>query len=293
MSKTKLNEVKVSSSVDRAAKVQVSEIAASAEPTVKEFIFQELRPASENDYAAIEAKYGPLASTHLSDSVKTQKDSRFSINPLLRESLSIEQEEKRVIDEKVQVAVKALYEESKSKAQAIGYEEGLKKGYDEAFAKFVEDGKDRIHHFDTMMKEMVGAKTEIFRANERLLIELIFRISKMLILRELSMDREYVTRLAKELINRSGARDNIVLRISSEDAETVEILKQGLMKSLGQLNNLNVEVSKSVKRGGCQVETEWNEIDASIEKQLESIYLALTGSQSGGDEAAATGSDLS
>lgn len=248
-------------------------------PVIRDFEFSPVHVADKGNYQAVKAKYGPLASTDAERNARTVKDRRFSLNPLLRDPLSVEEEERRVMEDKVQARVQTLAEEAKAIAGAKGYEEGLKKGFEEAYHKIQTDSAGSLGKFDQMVEEAEKAKIEIFRANERFLIELVFRIARMVLLRELKTDREYIARLAEELVTRVGVKDNIKIKLNTEDAETIAKLKGGLEKAFGKMNNLNIEISPTVKQGGCQVETEWNAIDASVETQLQGIYEALFGKE--------------
>lgn len=263
---------------------RVVKLEANAETVVQQFHFGKIRRAGEGDYASVKAKYGALAATDAERAARNQKDRRFSLNSLLRDPLSVEEEERRVIEEKVRARVAAVADAAKAKAAEEGYQAGLKKGHEEAFARFREEAQDRIAHLESLLREADSAKEEIYRANERFLQELIYRVARMVMLKELSTDREYVLRLTRELVEKVGVRDNVRIRIHPDDAATVGMLKEGLERALGTMKNLNVEVSNQIRRGGCTVETEWNAIDASIETQLQGVYEALVGGSGGGDK---------
>jgi flagellar assembly protein FliH len=203
------------------------------------------------------------------------------INPLVRDPLAIEQEEKRVIEEKVRQGVAQLAEAEKKSSFAIGYEEGLSQGYEDAFKKIREENFEKIKQFNQLVNEIDNAKIEIFRANERFLIELIFRIARFVLLKELAVDKEFLLRLAVELVEKVGARDFITLKINQEDAEALDLLKSGLEKAYGKIENLKIELSAQVKKGGCQIETEWNVIGTHIDTQLAGIYEGIMGSRRG------------
>ncbi len=282
MSKFKLADFTISSEKNKNGEMLVTPIDNKKTPLVRDFELTQLKKSSSEDYSFVKSKYGPLASTDDERSQRLQQDRRFSINPLLRDPLSIEQEERRVIEEKVRLQIQALTDEAKAEASIIGYQDGLKKGFDEGLSQFCIDGASRIDALEKLTASIENAKMEIFRANERFLMELIFRIARMVILKELAMDREYLLRLAKELISKIGAKDNLILKIHPNDIETVGMIKGGLDKAFGELMNLNIESSIEVKRGGCQVETEWSSIDASVETQLEGLYQSLIGKVTGG-----------
>jgi flagellar biosynthesis/type III secretory pathway protein FliH len=236
-----------------------------------------LSAKGKGDYSATRKKFGSLAATDAARASRAQKDVRFSLSPLLRKPLSVEEEEKRAIEEKVRARVAAKADEVREMARTQGYEEGLKKGYEEAFKRFQQEGAERLARFERLLAETEQAKQEIFRANERYLIELVFRIGRMVLLRELKTDRELILRLATELIERVGVRENIRIKINPDDQATIEMLKAGIEQSMGAMKNLTIEVSNQIKGGGCAVETEWNAIDASIETQLQGLYDSLIG----------------
>jgi flagellar assembly protein FliH len=283
MSKFKLNDYKVNTEVKDVKEVKILKLDQDATPVVKDFQFNQLQSPNRGNYQKVKTKYGPLASTDQERESRGQKDRRFSINPLLKTPLSIEQEERRVIDEKVRAQLTAVTEEAKAQAMKLGFQEGFKKGYEDAFKKTQIEGTQSLKKFDQLLAELEGAKADIYRANERFLVEIMYRVARMVLLRELKTDKEYLLRLIKELIQRVGVRDHIVVRISPEDAESIAKLKENVEKIVGGLNNFNIEVSSQVKQGGCRIETEWNAIETHIDQQLEGIHEALVGKPTGGE----------
>ncbi len=253
-----------------------------SKPDVQAFVPSRIREPGQGEYRTVKSKFGPLAATDASRASRTQKDSRFAINPLLREPLAVEEEERRVIEERVRDRISAVSEDVRRQASEVGFQEGFKKGHDEASAKFREEGRQSLEDFQIFLASCENAKRDIFKANERYLVELVFRVSKMVLMRELQADKQYVTRLTQELVERVGARENIRIKLNPADLEVATQLRQELELSLGTLKNVNVEASAQVEGGGCIVETQWNAIDASVETQLKNIHASLTGERSGG-----------
>lgn len=272
----KLN-VKSESEMAPNNEIRVVKLDTSAAPVVQQFNFGRLQREGEGSYEATKAKFGALSATDADRAHRGQRDRRFALNPLLREPLSIEEEERRVIEEKVRARIESVQAEARAKAHEEGYKAGLEQGHKEAYQRFAQEAVERLRSFDAMLGEAENAKQEIFRANERFLMELIYRVAKMVTLKEIAADRDYILRLSRELIERIGVRENIRIRIHPDDAKTAEILKPGLEQSLGALKNVTVEASPQVKHGGCIVETEWNAIDASLDTQFQGIYEALVG----------------
>lgn len=263
----------------QAQEMRVVKLEVPETPTVAEFQVARIRKPGEGDYAHTKARFGPLAATD--PDRKAGAAQKFSINALLREPLNVEQEERRAIEARVQTTVAELAVKAKEEAAQVGYRDGLAKGHEEAFLQFKQEAEARMKNFEALMKELETAREEILRANEKFLINLILRISRMVILRELKTDTGYIQRLAMDLIERVGVRENIKLRISPDDSHTLGMIKDGIEKSLGAMKNLSIEVDSKVPQGGCSIETQWNAIDADIDHALEGIAQSLIGSSSG------------
>ncbi len=280
--KTEFGQVKIEQEADLVSgKVRIINFdVAGPQPKIEQYEAPDFR-AKKQAYATTREKYGSLAITDEERSHREQRDRRFSLNPLLRGPLSVEDEERRVIEDKVQAAVDSLAEDARAKAHASGYKVGHDLGQREAFEAFQAQSMDAIGYFYNLMSEAENAKTEIFRANERFLMEVVFRLAKAVTLKELSVDPDYVLRLSKELIERMGVRENIRIRIHPDDLKTADQVKPGLERELGAFKNLNIEASNQVERGGCIVESEWSEIDASLETQFRGLYEALMGTELG------------
>lgn len=282
MARFKPTDFRVHSDAGR-TDVRIIKLDVPTAPKIEKYDPASLHRPGQGDYEDAKGKFGALAATDPERESKGQKDRRFVLAPLVRGYLAVEEEERRAIEERVRVRVEALSDEARAEAAAVGYQDGLERGYQEAFRKFKAEAAGRLQSFDQLLAESENAKREIFAANERFLMELIFRIARMVLLRELKADDKFILRLTRELIERVGVKEHITVRIHPEDATTAGMLKGELEKTFAGLSNLNVEASNQVKRGGCVVETEWNAIDASVQEQLERVYAALIG-HGGGHE---------
>lgn len=251
-------------------------------PVVEKYEFTRFGKPGTRNYGEVKARFGPLASTDPERPDRSQKDSRFALNDLVRGPLSVAEEERRAIEVMVQERLAEVIEEARRKGYEAGREQGLKQGHDEAFTEFQRQAGEYLERFEGLIGEAEGLKGEIWRANERYMIELVFRTAKMVLLRELKTDEQYVLRLARELVDRSGLRDNVHIMVSPQDRAMIGTLKESLEASLGTLKNLTVEVSKEISPGGCRIETDWNTIDATIDGQLEAVHQALLGELAAG-----------
>ena len=232
------------------------------ERTDSESIKEKVKIQKENTYQGVEIE-------------RRQRDRRFALNSLSKKSLLIEEDEKRAIEARVAEEVATISESARLAAMEEGYQEGLRKGYDEISSRVYQEGKLTLERLTQILDSFEAAKADIFRQNERMIIDLVFKIAKMLFLKELSTDKEYVLRLVKELLNRVEFREGITLKLGPADSEMMDPLKKNLHETFGSIKNLNIEVSPQVKLGGCLIETDWNQIDATIETQLSHVLQSL------------------
>lgn len=245
---------------------------------VQEFKPSPLEKKGEKDYQATKAKYGALAVTDPDiKKGKSDKDLRFSLNPETRQRLSVDLEEKKYIEQQVQEGVRHLWSKEQESAKKVGYQEGFDSGYQDGFEKAREEAHEHVTRLENFIQTAEVAKTEILKANERFVLEMIFQISKMVILKEIKQDPEYLIRLCRALIEKLDVRENIRVQVSPEDLESMSLLKEHLQATLGEIKNLNIESSASVPRGGVVVDTQWGAIEASLESQLQGIHSALVG----------------
>ena len=208
-----------------------------------------------------------------------RKDSRFMVDPLLKNSVSVDEEKKRRNEEVITAQVEARALKAEEEARVLGYQAGLKQGHLEATQTFQAKADEMVAAIEAFTASCEATKDEIFRANERYLVELIYRMGKMVVLRELATDKDYLMTLVRTLVEKVGAKDNIRLLINSADLAKVSELKSGLEKSFGKLKNVTFETSSTVEGGGCVLETDWNALDASVETQLQAFHDALIGAQ--------------
>lgn len=247
----------------------------STDDSVTVFIPSELKRQGVADYSKTKEKYGALAVTDAERQARNQRDRRFSLSPIVRRTLSVEEEENRVIEERLKDRITALAEEVKGKAYQEGFQKGSSEGFSKAYQEFKKEGAERLARFESLLRQAEEAKFTIFKANERFLVELVYRIARLVIHKDIEKDHEFLNRLVLSLLNRINVKENVTVRIHPNDAQTMVKLRKDIETEMEGLKNLKIEISQKVKSGGCIIETDWNIVDASLDTQLEGIYEGL------------------
>ena len=223
---------------------------------IREFEFQNFSKPGTQDYGDVKKRLGSLAITDSEHESKNIKDRRFFLNPYTKKSLSIQNEELRAIESSVQDQIQKRIEQSKVEASRLGFEEGFTQGLAQGLQEFKAQSVDKLTQIENFLNQAESAKMDLYKANEKFIIQLVYRLAKMVLLKELKEDRAHIGRLIESLIRETRAREYIIVRVNPQDLEAVSLIKPELKASFSQLSNIKVESTGDVPVGGCQIETE-------------------------------------
>ena len=152
------------------------------------------------------------------------------------------------------------------------YARGRREALDDA-------GKDLV----AAAQALVTAAEEISRLRESLaqnssrdMLRLVMTIAEQIIRREVAADPQVVLSIIENALQSSVRSDQYRVRVNPADLEQVVQQKPLFLASISGLKNLSIEADPEISRGGCLVDSDLGEVDATIETQLESIQQALS-----------------
>lgn len=223
---------------------------------------------------------------HYSEVAKTfanaddRRNARFSLSELAKRALSVEAEEEARIEGEVEKRLSEKFATLSEEVRQKAYREGFAVGKNDARVEVINEAKPLLERFDGVIKQLEAMRFDVFKANEELLIQMIYQVARSIILKELKEDHDYTKRLLIHLLERVGTRENIKVYLGEEAFSASEVIKTGLVQFFGELKNISVEVDPDIKDAGCTLETDFGEVDARIEVQLENAAHAI-GAQGG------------
>ena len=238
---------------------------------IKSFKPRSLNGEVKNDYQQVKERFGALSATDKAS------DPHFSLHPESKKTLGIDQEERSHLEEKVQAEVEIKLAELRARAYEEGFEKGREEGKQKAETEFFDIVQPQFEQFSGLLDLFDRMKTEVYAANEAFLMQIVFQVSKHVMLAELKTDREYVKRLTAQLIEKLGAKENIRIKVSRDDYANLEQIRDFLKTQFPDLKNVQIDVSDDLKLGGIKIETDLSRVNASVEEQINSIEAALTG----------------
>lgn len=154
---------------------------------------------------------------------------------------------------------------------------------EKAYAKGRREGLDEAdERLATATQGLIAALEEVSRLREALannskqdMLRLVMAVSEQIIRREVAADPAVVQGIIENALKSSVRADQYRVRVNPEDLEKVTEKKPLFLASISGLKNLSIEGDQSISPGGCRVESELGEVDATLETQLDSIQQAL------------------
>jgi flagellar assembly protein FliH len=201
-----------------------------------------------------------------------RKDRRFQVDPVLRDLVGVDDETNFQVEVRVREQVEALREGVEREGRESGYEEGYARGKQEAKASFDAASAEKLARLDAIIAGFEGVKSEVFQANERFLIELVYRISASILQKEILLDPEYLTRVVRSVVEKVGVKEQLKLIASSAQIEALYGMLPELEKKHSALKNITIEASSQLGDADVVIETDWNRVDASLDSQLGSLH---------------------
>ena len=157
---------------------------------------------------------------------------------------------------------KRLYDELFDTARQEGYDEGFNTGKAKADLLIAEAERFRA--------ETLAERERTYAAIEPDMVELILGITRKLLGDAADMHPQVVTNLIRQGLAEATLTGSLTLRVSKDDYEAVTADKEQLV-AIAEGAHIEIVRDISLTRGDCIIETNYGNIDCSLERQYESF----------------------
>lgn len=248
---------------------------------IRTYQYQDLNKKGSSPGPEVRAYEEPKFEAHVNvkkiDDIHKRKTDGFQLDSIVVNQLGMDERERQEHEARVRKEIERRWEQAAEKAEVAGYTRGLEEGKAEAYKAEQPRIRERIEKLEHLLHSFDSFREKIFAANESFLMDLIAEVAGMIVLKEVSVDRDYVRRLVTTLLQQLGTKDDIKIFLAEADYENVETLRQAIEKEFGKLNNSTIEISADIPVGGCKIETRFGVVDASIAAQIANTKSALKG----------------
>jgi flagellar assembly protein FliH len=150
---------------------------------------------------------------------------------------------------------------------------------EEAYARGKREGSEKAEKcfgetaqaFSAALEDISRLRGSILRNSTDDMLRLVMAIAEQVISCTVELNPEIIHHTIVKALQAAVDSDVYHIKVHPDDMVVVMEKKPLLLAGISGLKNITVEASPEVTRGGCLVESDLGEVDATIESQLEEI----------------------
>jgi flagellar assembly protein FliH len=127
------------------------------------------------------------------------------------------------------------------------------------------------------LDDLMRVRNEMIRHTEKQMVQLALAVARRVVHREVSIDAGLLVTMMRVALERVSDAARVTVRLNPIDHKNVLAVHEGAVAS----DQVTLTADPRVVRGGCRVESEYGEIDAGVDAQIEEIARALLGGDGG------------
>lgn len=157
------------------------------------------------------------------------------------------------------------------KAYEKGYAQGEKDGFEFGKQKFVM----ALQNLTKIIEEIDSSKAALYEKSEEEMIRLVLLVSKKVVECEASLSPEIIKNALRTAMNHVMEGSKVVIRVHPYDFRFIDDVKNDFLKEVSHLQHAEILEDRSIRQGGCLIETEFGDIDATVDGKMAAIEDAV------------------
>lgn len=203
------------------------------------------------------------------------KSSDFKIAELIAKQAGISQLEDDAHQGRVNAQVLERLKEVEERAYKEGYELGLIQGTEKAFQDAKQELLAKSETLEKLLKRIEVLKSRILVDNEAALMRVLYLIAKKMALRDLEENREAVLTILQNITNEIQGDERIVVQLAQQDLDFLTAIREKNDQKFEAFERVKFVVNSGIKPGGCLIETDFGNVDATVEERVERTWQTL------------------
>jgi flagellar assembly protein FliH len=182
-------------------------------------------------------------------------------------------------DDATEVTPEMILEAAREEAAAKvrdAHAEGYRRGAESGLAEFHAAVGDAAGVLAKAAQAMRDAHEAFLASLEPHVVELALKIVQRLLQREVQTDSVLILKTVREAIRLLADQGQLTIRVNPRDLEVLRGHKVALLDEFEGVHQIRIESDPSLTRGGCVVDSDLMQADATIETQFQQIFDALT-----------------
>ncbi|MCL2565195.1 MAG: FliH/SctL family protein [Defluviitaleaceae bacterium] len=214
--------------------------------------------------------------TEFGDEDVQAQEEEEEISPDIIAAQIIEQAESEAaeITAKAQAEAEGILEKARLEAESLRESSG-KEGYDKGYNEGLKDTEQMKQEAREIVESAHIERGETIKTAEPEIIELVSKLTKKLLLDEAEINPDVIAILVRSGLSQTTLSSDIKVRVSKYDYENLLDRKDQIISSFEGISNLDFSEDLALPAGGCVIETEFGQVDASMDKQCDELIKNL------------------
>jgi flagellar assembly protein FliH len=155
-----------------------------------------------------------------------------------------------------------------------GYSQGERAGAEAAAAR----SEAVLRRLAQTIEELGALRSLLIHKTERQVVQLALAMAKRVVHREISLDKELLTAMARVALDRLGAGATATIRLHPDDYSATLA-----SRSIDVNGMIKVVPDPAVRRGGCLIQSDVGMVDVGVDSQIQELATILFGRDEGAD----------
>ncbi|SDZ02746.1 flagellar assembly protein FliH [Proteiniborus ethanoligenes] len=171
-----------------------------------------------------------------------------------------------------------VLEETHSQAKSIydaARDEGFNQGYEKGYIEGKEISDAMIEEANEIKKNYLKERELALSSIENDVIYMVISLCENIINQKLENDKEAILPIILKGINSLNVKENLIIKVSKEDYDIVEMSKQRLLAMANLIEDIEIRIDSTLSRGDCIIEGSKGNVDSSVNLQIEEMRKVL------------------
>ena len=168
-------------------------------------------------------------------------------------------------------AIKDAY----TKGQQEGFVKWEKASYEKARSEFDQQIRDIQEKLATVVRDIGESRKTLLNEAQRKVLDIAMIIAQKIINTEISLNPDIILSVIKKALSFIVDRQELVVRVSPDDLETVTQKKDFWTSIAERLDGVAVEPDNRIEKGGCIIESNTGVADARVTVQLKEVLEVI------------------
>ncbi|MES2965877.1 MAG: FliH/SctL family protein [Bdellovibrionota bacterium] len=203
--------------------------------------------------------------------------SGFRLDKIVSQQTGVAELERLSIEEKVEREALTRLKDLQENAYQQAYQLGLEEGREKAYLESQDHIKQSVGSLHTLLASIENLKADLVTYNETHIVRLCYYMAKRIAMDEVAERPELILNVVSQAIQNAQSEEELTVRLSPSDLQFVEQMREKLPKEFEPLKRAKLESGDDIRDGGCIVETNYGNVDATVEQRIEKLWEAIAG----------------